>query len=78
VSTGGGTRAILAAFAADLGIAIAKFVAFVFTGSASMLSESIHSLADRVRAVVPIVRPSYIGPDISRGDRDPSTGARAA
>lgn len=36
----------MAAFAANLGIAVAKFVAFVFTGSASMLSESIHSLAD--------------------------------
>jgi cation diffusion facilitator family transporter len=39
-------RAILAAFAANLGIAVIKFVAFVFTNSSSMLSESIHSLAD--------------------------------
>jgi cation diffusion facilitator family transporter len=39
-------RAILAAFAANLGIAVMKFVAFVFTNSSSMLSESIHSLAD--------------------------------
>jgi cation diffusion facilitator family transporter len=46
VSTAGGTRAIVAAFVANLGIAIAKFAAFLFTGSASMLSESIHSLAD--------------------------------
>jgi cation diffusion facilitator family transporter len=46
VSTGGGTRAIIAAFFANLGIAVAKFAAFLFTGSASMLSESIHSLAD--------------------------------
>lgn len=46
MSTGGSKRAIFAAFAANLGIAIAKFLAFVFTGSASMLSESIHSLAD--------------------------------
>jgi divalent metal cation (Fe/Co/Zn/Cd) transporter len=42
----GSTRAILAAFLANLGIAIAKFVAFVFTGAASMLAESIHSVAD--------------------------------
>ena len=43
---GHGNRAIFAAFFANLGIAIAKFVAFLFTGSASMLAESVHSLAD--------------------------------
>jgi len=42
----GSTRAILAAFLANLGIAIVKFVAFLFTGAASMLAESIHSVAD--------------------------------
>jgi cation diffusion facilitator family transporter len=42
----GGTRAIVAAFFANLGIAVAKFVAFLFTRSASMLAESVHSLAD--------------------------------
>lgn len=46
VAAGGGSKAILAAFFANLGIAIAKFVGFVFTGSSSMLAESIHSLAD--------------------------------
>jgi cation diffusion facilitator family transporter len=46
VSAKGGTRAIVAAFAANLGIAIAKFGGFLFTGSASMLSESLHSAAD--------------------------------
>jgi cation diffusion facilitator family transporter len=46
VSAGGGTRAIVAAFFANLGIAVAKFVGFVLTGSASMLAESIHSVAD--------------------------------
>jgi cation diffusion facilitator family transporter len=46
VSTSGGTRAIIAAFLANLGIAVAKFVGFVITGSSSMLAESIHSLAD--------------------------------
>ncbi|HEV7525683.1 MAG TPA: cation diffusion facilitator family transporter [Acidimicrobiia bacterium] len=39
-------RAVVAAFLANLGIAIIKFVAFVVTHSSSMLSESIHSLAD--------------------------------
>lgn len=41
-----GTRAIVAAFFANLGIAISKFVAFLFTGSSSLLAESIHSVAD--------------------------------
>lgn len=41
-----GTRAVVAALAANLGIAASKFAAFVFTGSSSMLSESMHSVAD--------------------------------
>ncbi len=40
------TKAILAAFAANLGIAIAKFVGFVITGAASLLAEAVHSVAD--------------------------------
>jgi cation diffusion facilitator family transporter len=46
---GGGsnpTRAILWAFGANLSIALAKSGAFFFTGSSSMLAESIHSFAD--------------------------------
>ncbi|MBO0806380.1 MAG: cation diffusion facilitator family transporter [Nocardiopsaceae bacterium] len=39
-------RAVIAALAANLAIAVAKFVAFLFTGSASMLAESVHSVAD--------------------------------
>src|SRR5579864_305179 len=39
-------RAVVAALAANLGIAIAKFAAFLVTGSASMLAEAVHSLAD--------------------------------
>ncbi len=46
MSASGGTRAIMAAFVANLGIAISKMVAFLFTGAASMLAESIHSFAD--------------------------------
>ncbi|MGA7228894.1 MAG: cation diffusion facilitator family transporter [Acidimicrobiia bacterium] len=46
MSTGGNTKAILAAMLANAGIAVAKFVAFLVTGSASLLAESIHSLAD--------------------------------
>jgi cation diffusion facilitator family transporter len=39
-------RAVITALAANLAIAVAKFVAFFFTGSASMLAEGIHSVAD--------------------------------
>ncbi len=42
----GSRKAIFAAFFANLGIAIAKFVAFLLTGASSMLAESIHSFAD--------------------------------
>jgi cation diffusion facilitator family transporter len=42
----GSQRAIVAAFLANLGIAIAKFVGFAFTGAASMLAEAVHSVAD--------------------------------
>ncbi|WP_019806476.1 cation diffusion facilitator family transporter [Saccharomonospora halophila] len=42
----GGTRAILAALFANAGIALAKFVGFLITGSSSMIAESVHSVAD--------------------------------
>ncbi len=46
MSTEGGTRAVIAAMIANAGIAVSKFVAFIATGSSSMLSEAIHSVAD--------------------------------
>ncbi|MGB8020762.1 MAG: cation diffusion facilitator family transporter [Candidatus Nanopelagicales bacterium] len=46
MSTEGGTRAVIAAMIANAGIAVTKFFAFVATGSSSMLSEAIHSVAD--------------------------------
>jgi cation diffusion facilitator family transporter len=52
---GEGTRAVLAALGANLGIAITKFVAFVITGSASLLAESVHSLADTGNQVLLLV-----------------------
>ena len=48
-------RAVLAALAANLGIAVTKFVAFLFTGSASMLAESVHSVADTGNEVLLLV-----------------------
>lgn len=46
MSASGGSKAIVAAFLANLGIAVAKFVGFLITGSSSMLAESVHSVAD--------------------------------
>ncbi|WP_434743885.1 cation diffusion facilitator family transporter [Micromonospora sp. SH-82] len=46
MSASGGTRAVVAALLANLGIAVTKFVAYLLTGSSSMLAESIHSVAD--------------------------------
>jgi cation diffusion facilitator family transporter len=46
LSAGGGSKAIIAALVANAGIAVAKFVGFLITGSSSMLAESVHSLAD--------------------------------
>ena len=46
MAAGGNTKAIVTAMAANAGIAVAKFVAYLVTGSASMLAESIHSVAD--------------------------------
>ena len=47
--SGGGSEskaAIIAALAANIGIAVTKFIAYALTGMSSMLAEGIHSLAD--------------------------------
>ncbi|CAN5206351.1 cation diffusion facilitator family transporter [soil metagenome] len=46
MSTAGSTRAIVAALLANAGIAVAKFVGYLITGSSSMLAEAVHSVAD--------------------------------
>jgi cation diffusion facilitator family transporter len=46
VSADGGTKAVVAALLANLGIAVTKFIAFALTASSAMLAEAIHSVAD--------------------------------
>ena len=46
MSTSSSARAILYAFVANLGIALAKLAASIYTHSGSMLAEAIHSFAD--------------------------------
>lgn len=46
MAANGGTKAILAALFANAGIAVAKFVGFLITGSSSMIAEAVHSVAD--------------------------------
>ncbi|MEO7744613.1 MAG: cation diffusion facilitator family transporter, partial [Actinomycetota bacterium] len=55
MATGGGSTAIVAALAANVGIAVTKFIAFLLTSSSSMLAESIHSLADSGNQVLLLV-----------------------
>ncbi len=55
MSTEGGTRAVVAALLANTGIAITKFVAAGISGSASMLAEGVHSLADSGNQVLLLV-----------------------
>ncbi len=46
MAASGGTKAIVAALFANAGIAVAKFIGYLITGSSSMLAESVHSVAD--------------------------------
>lgn len=46
MSQASSAKAILYAFVANLGIALAKLAASIYTGSGSMLAEAIHSFAD--------------------------------
>lgn len=55
MSASGGTRAVVAALLANVGIAITKFIAFAFSGSSAMLAEGVHSLADSGNQVLLLV-----------------------
>lgn len=55
MSTEGGTRAVVAALLANTGIAVTKFIAAGISGSASMLAEGVHSVADAGNQVLLLI-----------------------
>jgi len=55
VSASSGSRAIMAALGANLGIALTKFIAALLTGSSSMVAEAIHSVADSGNQVLLLI-----------------------
>lgn len=55
VAGSGGTKAVIAALLANMTIALFKFIAYILTGSSSMLAEAIHSVADSGNQVLLLV-----------------------
>ena len=55
MASGGSNKAIVAALAANLGIAVTKFIAWGLTQSSSMLAEAIHSVADSGNQILLLV-----------------------
>ncbi len=69
-------KAVLAALGANISIACAKFGAFLVTGSSSMLSESIHSVADSTNQVLLLVGNKHADTKASRSHPFGKSGAR--
>ncbi len=65
MATGGSKFAIFASMAANLGIAVMKFIAAFFTGSSAMFSEGIHSLVDTSNGMLLLwgIKRSKMSPD---------------
>ena len=55
MSATGGTKAIIAALLANLGIAATKFIAWALSGATSLLAEAVHSLADSGNQVLLLI-----------------------
>jgi cation diffusion facilitator family transporter len=52
MAASGSARTLIVALAANVGIAVAKFVAATITGSSAMLTEGVHSLVDSTNQVL--------------------------
>ncbi len=65
MAASGSKLTIFASIAANLGIAVLKFIASFFTGSAAMLSEGIHSVIDTTNGLLLLlgIKRSKKGPD---------------
>jgi cation diffusion facilitator family transporter len=55
VAADGSARAVMTALGANLGVAVAKFIAAAITGSAAMLAEGVHSVADSGNQVLLLI-----------------------
>src|SRR3954471_12230119 len=81
MSAEGGTKAVVAALAANLAIALTKFGAWLLTGASSMLAEAIHSVADSGNQVLLLgggQKASRGQPVVAAGGRQEARASRHA